>query len=1323
MRYLFLPLLLVIGALCLALGPTSALMKSKPGTPGAQVFDPAAQTQGAVSITPFEINGGNQAAQVGDGEITLTPFAIKSTDRAHSAGQASDAPTATNDFRISQIYTHGGEPGATFQNNYVELFNAGSSNIDINGWSLAVITTGDPKIQGGTFNGSFIIGPGTHLLVRFNGNGTDGQPVPGQFPITTASLGANGQIEVVPPGVNIVAGCPPASGTVADFVAYGSSQCLAEGQAAPAPTLTKAAMRLNNGCTDTNNNAADFTLADPNPRQFSSPLTPCGGPQPTPNGSPTPVTSPTPIPGNLALRISQIYPHGGEPGATLQNDYVEIFNAGSSNIDINGWSLAVITFEGNTEVDQGGTFTSSFSVAPGTHLLVRFNGNGTNGQPVPGQLAINTISLGSTSGQIVLMPPGVTYTAGCPPATGTVADFVAYGSSQCLAEGPAAPTPTLTQAAMRLNNGCTDTNNNANDFVLANPNPRQFTSPLTPCGGSTQPTPTPTGTPTTGSQFNFSAAQYDVNESAGKVTIAITRTGDVSSSATIDGATSNGTAIAGRDYIGAAGTVTFAPGETSKSYDLKIIDDGTSEFDRTILLNLFHPTGNASLGATASSKIVIHEDLGPPPNPSPTATPPGQSLIIFQAPAADGFFARYDVNENAGKVTVTIVRAGDVNTAATVDIATSNRTAIAGSDYTTVAQTISFAPGQTQKTIDIPIIDDSIPEPDELFVVTLTNATGNAATGDPAAAEVFIHDNDGGPSPTPTPTPSPTPVPGGSALRISQIYTRGGESGATFQNDYVELFNAGSSNIDINGWTLVILSSEGSTELDQSATFNSSFTIAPGTHLLVRFNGNGTSGQPVPGQFSINTTSLGSTSGQIELLPPGLTFTPGCPPATGTVADFVAYGSSKCLAEGPAAPTPTLTKAAMRLSNGCTDTNNNANDFTLADPNPRQFTSPLTPCGGSKTVTSQINFSVAQFDSFSGGETATVTVNRSGDPSSAATVDYSTFDGTAAERIDYTTAIGTLRFAPGETSKTFNVLLSDNGGASSMKTVNLSLTNATGNNTGLGTLSAAQLLIRDSAPSLSNNVDNSRDFVGQTYHDFLNRAPDPAGVDFWVNNIDSCGSDANCRLVKRIDTSAAFFLSLEFQNTGFEVYRLYKASLPATSQRPRGFPRYREFVADSQDIGHGVIVNNPGYQQLLESNTVDFINRFVNRAEFLANFPATMTAAQYVDKLNSQVGNVLSSTDRNNFVNGLGNGQETRATVLRKIAENQTFTAAEFRQAFVLMQYYGYLRRNPDDLPDTDFSGFDFWLNKMNQFNGDYRSAEMVKAFITSSEYRNRFGP
>jgi Domain of unknown function (DUF4214) len=92
------------------------------------------------------------------------------------------------------------------------------------------------------------------------------------------------------------------------------------------------------------------------------------------------------------------------------------------------------------------------------------------------------------------------------------------------------------------------------------------------------------------------------------------------------------------------------------------------------------------------------------------------------------------------------------------------------------------------------------------------------------------------------------------------------------------------------------------------------------------------------------------------------------------------------------------------------------------------------------------------------------------------------------------------------------------------------------------------------------------------------------------------------------------------------------------------------------------------------------------------------------------------TAERNALVNGLGGATETRATVLRKVSESATFSQREFNRAFVLMEYVGYLRRNPDE------PGFQFWLNKLNAFNGDFRAAEMVKAFISSIEYRARFG-
>ena len=114
------------------------------------------------------------------------------------------------------------------------------------------------------------------------------------------------------------------------------------------------------------------------------------------------------------------------------------------------------------------------------------------------------------------------------------------------------------------------------------------------------------------------------------------------------------------------------------------------------------------------------------------------------------------------------------------------------------------------------------------------------------------------------------------------------------------------------------------------------------------------------------------------------------------------------------------------------------------------------------------------------------------------------------------------------------------------------------------------------------------------------------------------------------------------------------------------------------------------------------------------------TDEEYVDLLLKYIDNysgvTLPQTKRDALVEGLRAGAETRPTVFLKVADDEQFKAALFDQVFVLMQYYGYLRREPD------FNGYGFWLNKLNQFNGNYIDAEMVNAFITSSEYRSRFG-
>jgi Calx-beta domain/Subtilase family/Domain of unknown function (DUF4214) len=389
-----------------------------------------------------------------------------------------------------------------------------------------------------------------------------------------------------------------------------------------------------------------------------------------------------------------------------------------------------------------------------------------------------------------------------------------------------------------------------------------------------------------------------------------------------------------------------------------------------------------------------------------------------------------------------------------------------------------------------------------------------------------------------------------------------------------------------------------------------------------------------------------------------------------------------------------------------------------------------------------IRLSAASYSVNEASADATITVTRTGDTSGESVVHYATSDnaglnncdvvntGVASPRCDYEATAGSLRFAPGETSRTIIVPIVNDSYAEGNEGFTITLSDITGGVLDLPR-TAVVTIIDNEATNGPNPADQSSYFVRQHYLDFLNREPDASGLQFWTNEIESCGANAACREVKRINVSAAFFVSIEFQQTGYLVERLYKTSfgdaignstVPSQHTLPVAVIRLNEFLGDSQTIAQGVIVNSPGWEQQLENNKVAFISSFVGRQRF-TDIYAPLGNGQFVDRLNANAGTPLSPSESNQLVTDLNNSAKTRAQVLRAIAEHPNLVAAESNRAFVLMQFVGYLRRNPNDPPDTDYTGYEFWLNKLNQFKGDYIAAEMVKAFISSTEYRQRFGP
>jgi uncharacterized protein (TIGR03118 family) len=484
---------------------------------------------------------------------------------------------------------------------------------------------------------------------------------------------------------------------------------------------------------------------------------------------------------------------------------------------------------------------------------------------------------------------------------------------------------------------------------------------------------------------------------------------------------------------------------------------------------------------------------------------------------------------------------------------------------------------------------------------------------------------------------------------------------------------------------------------------------------------------------------------------------------------------------------------------------------------------------------STIQFSDFEYRTTEGAGHLDITVTRSGVTTGTATVNYATVDGGGRQKSDYEIALGKLTFNPGETSKSFRVLIVDDkalAGGSSVD-LDLVLSNATGAE--LTTPTRAKLYIMDDefdTPGQPPNIsDDTQFFVRQQYFDFLNREPDTAGFNFWVDQINSC-STQQCTEIRRINVSAAFFLSIEFQRTGMLAYLTEKAAFG-------GLPRYGSFMRDVQALQKDFVFGAPGADAQLELNKQAFFDDFVTRPEFAAKYSGltnsqyvsalfgnaqinTTTAELYIAQLNSaQVVsptgspakglvilrrkldlsgesvslylNGLTSTETDahihgpagpdanaaviatlpagevinfqtqlgsthtgelaggllyvdvhttNFPNGeirgqlprnlfvidmiiqsLNAGIITRAQALRLIAESEPYRTTELNPAFVLMEYFGYLRRNPDDPPDNNLAGYNFWLNKLNQFNGNFVNADMVKAFIKSTEYRGRFGP
>jgi hypothetical protein len=739
----------------------------------------------------------------------------------------------------------------------------------------------------------------------------------------------------------------------------------------------------------------------------------------------------------------------------------------------------------------------------------------------------------------------------------------------------------------------------------------------------------------------------------------------------------------------------------------------------------------------------------------------------------------YTVNEDTDNfVTITVNRTLDLLGAVTVNFRTGDFTAQQGLDYGHAAGTLFFGPGETTKTFQVPILHGGNSASNRSFSVSLTSATNGATLGDPSTATVVIVDNDSASDifavsvtnkllKFRSNTPNTVTVIGaiGGLQAGEQIV------GVDFRPANGQLYALGNKGgigrlYTINTTTgaaslVAVLAADPSDATSAFTSLNGSFfdidfdpvadrlRVVSDARQNLRVNpANGqviTDGQLAYGGGDDNFGAVPSINGAAY----SNSFAGAI--AT-TLYDFDSNLSTFVQQDPPNNGLLTTRNSSIPLSPitppASVDIRGDNMFISLttpADSSPKLLIVPLSSCcslnaglvdtiGGGELIrgiaaapAGTFQFSATTASVSEGAGKLSLTVTRTGDTTGTASIECDTADGTATQKGDYTIARNRLTFGPGETSKTCDISIVDDSLQEPDETFSVSLVNPTGN-FAPGNNSTVVVTIKDNdAVTGSNPVDNSAFFVRQHYLDFLAREPDPSGLNFWVNNIESCGTDQACRDTKRIDTSAAFFLSIEFQETGFYVLRIQRAAFQKQSSDANTRMLYSDFIRDARQVDQGVIIGQPGADALLDQNKTAYALQIVSTSQFIQDFPKNSTAEDFVDKLFNNFGfccGTVPAAERQNAIDAFGVGDTAgRAAALRSVAESNTARQTELNSAFVLMEYFGYLRRSPTDPPDTNNDGYQFWLDKLNNANGDFHQAEMVKAFITSDEYRKRFGP
>ena len=549
--------------------------------------------------------------------------------------------------------------------------------------------------------------------------------------------------------------------------------------------------------------------------------------------------------------ISQVYGGGGNSGATYTHDFVELFNAGTTVVDISGWSVQYASSSGTSwqVTNLSGT------LQPGQYYLIQQAAGAGGTTPLPTPDATGSIAMAASNGKVALVNNSNALSGSCP--TDGVVDFVGFGSANCFEGSGATPTLSNTTAALRVDDGCQDTDDNAADFMTGAPAPRNTASPLNVCEATDPPDPPATTL--------FALWDFD----------------DGTTNATIDLA--GGAAAAAGSGLGSESFFGGYPNLTGLAWS-------------------FNNWG-----------------LGSPLNPDRYFE---FKVNLTNYSDIDLFFA--ERRSGTGPLTFEIHYSTN------------------GMDFTLIPGTVTTMPADTNFHTfsfdfgtDTAVNDAISGQPEVWFRIYGYGASGTGGTW--RIDDVTFTGVEVAAAPT---------------LVISQVYGGGGNSGAPFTHDYMELFNAGLTAVSLDGLSIQYASATGSGNFGANAgqlTVLPDVTLAPGQYFLVQQAG-GTTGAPLPIPDFTGSINLAAASGKVALVT-GIESlgcnggsTPCNPEQLGRILDLVGYGSANFFEGSGAAPTLGATLAAFRADGGCTDTDDNAADFTAGSPAPRNSASPLNLC-------------------------------------------------------------------------------------------------------------------------------------------------------------------------------------------------------------------------------------------------------------------------------------------------------------------------------------------------------------------------------------------